>query len=435
MSSKEIAIKIENVSKVYQVYDNPKDRLMQLVNNRKNYYKEFKALKPLSFEVEKGSTVGILGRNGSGKSTLLQIVAGTLTPTTGTIKKNGRVVALLELGSGFNMEFTGKENVYLNGAIFGIAKEEMERKYEEIEAFADIGEYIDQPVKTYSSGMFARLAFAVAINMDPDILIVDEILSVGDLAFQTKCISKMRKMKDEGLTLLFVSHSVDAMKSLCNKAILLEKGNLIDMGTSEQITNKYLASIREDMNEETRNQSEQVEKENQNQELKDTGEEIDIVKENSEKWIEQFKYGKGEVYFSNVEMLNKDGEKTTAFEFGEEAILRCHIRANENYENVNISFLVRDITGIDLFGTTMFDEKIDLITIKKGEVKQIDFKFKVYLRAGSYSISTAVNSVTDRTYSDVYLYQQIDGSAAFEVVRDLERPVHYKFHIPIKIEY
>lgn len=430
MSSKKIAIKINNISKVYHVYENPKDRLKQLAKPSNRYYKEFKALQPISFDVEKGSTVGILGRNGSGKSTLLQMVAGTLNPTTGSIKKNGRVVALLELGSGFNMDFTGRENAYLNGAMFGIAKEEMDQKYKQIEEFAEIGEYIDQPVKTYSSGMFARIAFAVAINMDPDILIVDETLSVGDIAFQAKCVSKMRRMKDAGLTLLFVSHSVDAIKSLCNSAILLEKGKLIDMGTSEAITNKYLASIREDMNAE--NRSEEVE----NLQTVQQEDVIEVEKEKSKdnQWVEQFIYGDGQVYFTKVEMLNSKGEKTIAFEFGEEATLRCHIRAKETFENINISFLIRDITGVDLFGTTMFDEKMDLITINNCDKKIIDFKFPITLRSGSYSISTAVNSVTDKNYSDVYLYQQIDGATAFEVLRDLNRPVHYKFYIPTTIE-
>lgn len=433
MSFKEIAIKVNNVSKIYNVYENPTDRLKQMINPSNKYYKEFRALQPLSFEVEKGSTVGILGRNGSGKSTLLQMVAGTLNPSTGNIEKKGRVVALLELGSGFNMDFTGRENAYLNGAMFGIAKEEMDKKYAEIEEFAGIGEYIDQPVKTYSSGMFARIAFAVAINMDPDILIVDETLSVGDIAFQAKCISKMRKMKDAGLTLLFVSHSVDAIKSLCNRAILLEKGKLIDIGTSEAIVNKYLASIREDMN--TENRSENIDTETNLQEMVDN---IEAIEENKSveqsQWVQQFVYGEGQVYFTNVEMLNTKGEKTIAYEFGEEAILRCHLASKNNYENINISFLIRDITGVDLCGTTMFDEKIELIKIEKSSKKVVDFKFPISLRAGSYSVSVAVNSVTDKSYSDVYLYQQIDGAAAFEVLRDLNRPVHYKFSVPTTIE-
>ncbi|MEG0577649.1 MAG: ABC transporter ATP-binding protein, partial [Bacilli bacterium] len=184
-------LSVNNVSKVYKVYEHPKEKLLELIDKKKRS-QDYYALKPLSFDIEKGSSVGILGRNGSGKSTLLQMIAGTVTPSSGTIDIKGRVVPLLELGSGFNQDYTGRENVYLNGAMYGISKKEMENKFADIEEFADIGEYIDQPVKTYSSGMFARLAFAVAINMEPDILIVDEILAVGDMAFQAKCVSKMR---------------------------------------------------------------------------------------------------------------------------------------------------------------------------------------------------------------------------------------------------
>jgi ABC-type polysaccharide/polyol phosphate transport system ATPase subunit len=231
------------------MYATPVDRLKDLFRKQvSGSYETFTALNEVSFIVKKGETVGIVGKNGSGKSTLLQIIAGTVTPTHGDVEINGKVVALLELGSGFNPEFTGRENVYLNASMFGIDRGLIEEKFSEIEKFADIGEHIDQPVKTYSSGMFARLAFSVAINMEPDILIIDEILAVGDAAFQAKCVSKMRQLKEKGVSLLFVSHSVDAIKSMCNSAILLSRGNLIGTGTSEMITNKYLAMIRDEMN-------------------------------------------------------------------------------------------------------------------------------------------------------------------------------------------
>lgn len=431
MSSKEIAIKVKNISKYYEVYENPKDRLKQFLYKDKQWYKEFKALKNVSFEVPKGSTVGILGKNGSGKSTILQIIAGTLAPTAGNVQVNGKIVALLELGSGFNPEFTGRENVLLNATIFGIQMKEMDEKYKEIVEFADIGDYIDQPVKTYSSGMFARLAFAVAINMEPDILIVDEILAVGDISFQAKCVSKLRRMKDEGLTLLFVSHSVDAMKSLCNTAILLERGTLIEVGTAEAVSNKYLASVREDVNKSNTIEEEDVVE--SKCEKNDCEEETVQKKEDNIEDIGAFKYGKGEVYFKEVKMVNSEEEDAKGFIFGEKATLKCTIKSNGNYENVNISFLVRDITGIDLFGTTLFDEKIDLIHMNQDDEKTVNFSFPVNLRSGSYSISIAVNSVSSRDYSDVYLFQQIDGATAFEVVRDLNRPVHYKFHLPVDV--
>ncbi|WP_336762295.1 ABC transporter ATP-binding protein [Paenibacillus sp. USHLN196] len=424
MSSDNIAIRVNSVSKIYKMYATPADRLKDLFrkNTSEGRHQTFSALKEVSLEVKKGDTVGIVGKNGSGKSTLLQIIAGTVTPTFGNVDIYGKVVALLELGSGFNPEFTGRENVYLNASMFGINRASIEKKFSEIEKFADIGEHIDQPVKTYSSGMFARLAFSVAINMEPDILIIDEILAVGDAAFQAKCVSKMRQLKEKGVSLLFVSHSVDAIKSMCNSAILLSQGNLIATGTSELITNHYLAMIRDEMNQYA------LDVPYESKEIK-TGTELE-----SKPTSGGFKYGSGLVSFSNVQMINSKQKIVKAYEFGEEATLLCEIHSQENLDNINVSFLVRDITGVDLFGTTMFDEKVPLVLLGKGVKKSIYFKFPVWLRQGSYSISVAVNKVTNPDYSDVFLYEQIDGAAAFEVIRKLERPVHYKVHLPIKIQ-
>ncbi|CAH1193351.1 Vitamin B12 import ATP-binding protein BtuD [Paenibacillus plantiphilus] len=416
MLSNEVAIKVDGISKAYQMYHSPSARFFQFFT-KKIRHEEFKALDDVSFEVKKGDTVGIVGKNGSGKSTLLQIIAGTVAPSTGDVQVNGKVVALLELGSGFNPEFTGKENIYLNAAMFGINRDALQEKIKEIEDFADIGDHLEQPVKTYSSGMFARLAFAVAINMDPDILIIDEILAVGDMAFQAKCVSKMRQLKDQGVTLLFVSHSVDSIKSMCNSAILMQKGKLINVGTSERITNQYLAMIREELNNVAGTDSDDDSNDNYAATSKS-----------------DFKYGKGEVSFEAVETLDYVGNPIKAVEFGQNIILDCKIKSKIKTDNVNISFLVRDITGIDLFGTTMFDEKIDLFDMEKEEVKRVSFNFPVLLRQGSYSISVALNRVTDKNYSDVYLYEQIDGVVAFEVVRKLDRPVHYKIHVPVEIK-
>jgi len=217
--SSEIVLKVENIGKRYEIYEVPHHRLLQtLLRGRKQFYKEFWALRDVSFEVKKGECLGIIGRNGCGKSTLLQIIAGTLAPTTGSVSVNGKIAALLELGSGFNPEFTGRENVYMNGAIMGLSKAEMDQKFDEIAAFADIGEFIDQPVKIYSSGMYVRLAFAAAINVDPDILIIDEALSVGDELFQRKCFSRIEAIKSSGATILFVSHSGGTIVELCDRA-------------------------------------------------------------------------------------------------------------------------------------------------------------------------------------------------------------------------
>lgn len=235
----EIAISLENVSKCFKRYARPIDRLKEILLPGKAYAQEFWALRDLSFDVMKGETMGIIGRNGAGKSTLLQVICGTLTPTSGKVQVNGRVAALLELGAGFNPEFTGRENVYMNGAIMGLSKQEVDSRFDRIAAFADIGDFIDQPVKTYSSGMYVRLAFSSAIHVNPDILIVDEALSVGDLFFQAKCMARMRQMMDAGVTVLFVSHDTSAVKTLCRKAVLLNHGELIGYGLADTIVEQY----------------------------------------------------------------------------------------------------------------------------------------------------------------------------------------------------
>ncbi len=248
MSSSNYAIKIENLSKQYQLFDKPSDRLKQMLfRGNKQYYREFNALQDISFEISKGETVGIVGRNGSGKSTLLQIIAGTLSPSIGEIHVNGRVAALLELGSGFNPDFTGRENVYLNGAILGISKIEMDKRFDEIIQFADIGDFIDQPVKTYSSGMYVRLAFSIAINVEADILIVDEALAVGDTKFQIKCIDRMKEIKKNGTTILFVSHAGEQVKRFCEKGIWLENGKVKEIGSATNVVNHYEDSLHMDL--------------------------------------------------------------------------------------------------------------------------------------------------------------------------------------------
>lgn len=248
----DIAIRVSNLSKCYHIYDNPRDRLKQFVVPRfqkltgqmpKQYFREFKALKDVSFEIRKGETVGIIGRNGSGKSTLLQIICGTLFPTNGSVQTNGRIAALLELGSGFNPEFTGRENVYLNGTVLGLSKDEIDARFDEIAAFADIGDFIEQPVKTYSSGMFVRLAFAIQANVDPEILIVDEALAVGDAYFVHRCMHRFQQMQNEGKTIILVTHDATAVRQLCDRAIWLEQGAVVAMGEVSEVVDGYLSQL------------------------------------------------------------------------------------------------------------------------------------------------------------------------------------------------
>ena len=243
--SSDIAISAEKLGKCYQIYDKPRDRLKQtLYRGRRQFYREFWALRGIDLCVEKGETVGIIGRNGSGKSTLLQLLAGTLTPTTGDVHTNGRVAALLELGSGFNPDFTGRENVFLNGAILGIERAEMAQRFDAIARFADIGDFIDQPTKIYSSGMLVRLAFSVSINVDPDILIVDEALSVGDAGFQFKCLERLDALTKSGVTLLFVSHAMDTVMKFCNRAVYLQNGVAKASGSPEEMAELYFFDLR-----------------------------------------------------------------------------------------------------------------------------------------------------------------------------------------------
>ncbi|MDO9150180.1 MAG: ABC transporter ATP-binding protein [Methylotenera sp.] len=250
----DVAISVQNLCKCYQIYENPRDRLKHFVMPRirkiigkpnKQYCREFWALKDVSFEVKKGETIGIIGLNGSGKSTLLQMIAGTLNPTNGSVEVNGRIAALLELGSGFNPEFTGRENVYMYAAILGLSSKELAQRFSDIEQFADIGDFIDQPVKTYSSGMVVRLAFSVSVNVQPDILIVDEALAVGDAAFQFKCMERLNDLTNSGTTLLFVSHDLNLLKMFCSQVIYLKNGSVHASGSAEDVTNIYIMDLRD----------------------------------------------------------------------------------------------------------------------------------------------------------------------------------------------
>lgn len=412
------AITVHSLGKCYRIYERPQDRLMQaLWRYRRTFFKEYWVLRNVSFEVPRGSALGIVGRNGAGKSTLLQIIAGTLTPTAGTATVRGRVSALLELGSGFNPEFTGRENVFMNAAILGIPRSEMQRRFADIAAFADIGEYIDQPVKTYSSGMFARLAFSVAIAVDPDILIVDEILAVGDMGFQQKCLGRLRQMREQGLTLLFVSHSPDAIKSVCERGLFLRDGQMVAFGSADEAVERYLSFVREEANREA---------------LKDDRVLAAPISFQTEVPA-RIRYGTGHVQFEAVELRDRDGAPCRAFRFGERIVLETTVVPHIDVADLSLSFLVRDPTGVDLMGTTTFDEHITLPPRKAGQRLTVRFAFDNSLHTGSYGISLAINRVTQRDYSDNILFDQIDGCIAFAVTPNSDRPVHYKFHQPVTI--
>lgn len=247
--SSDIAIKVDGLGKCYQIYDKPRDRLLQMIaRSRRRYFREFWALRDITFEVARGEAVGIVGRNGCGKSTLLQMICGTLNPSSGSVESNGRIAALLELGSGFNPDFTGRENVFLNGAILGLTRDEIEERFDQIAEFAGIDGFIDQPVKTYSSGMMLRLAFAVSVGVGPEILVIDEALAVGDIAFQFKCLERLRELTERGTTLLLVSHDIGVIKNFCSRAIYLADGRERCRGTPDDVTERYLMDLRQTQN-------------------------------------------------------------------------------------------------------------------------------------------------------------------------------------------
>jgi lipopolysaccharide transport system ATP-binding protein len=415
----EPVIEARDLGKLYPIYARPQDRLKQaLFRGRRRFYTPFWALRNVSFEVARGESVGIVGRNGSGKTTLLQIIAGTLAPSEGEVRVRGRVAALLQLGSGFNPQFTGRENVFLNGSILGIPRAEMERRFDEIAAFAEIGEHIDQPVRTYSSGMYARLAFAVAISVEPDVLIVDEILSVGDVGFQQKCVARLRQLREAGLTLLFVSHSPDAVRSTCQKALFLADGAPRAFGPAEQVVNAYLKHVR------TQTNAEALEREAKLGPARPFRAEVPG----------RLRYGTGHVQIEEVELLDARGEPCRSFPFGDAVTIEARLRSEIDVEHLSVSFLVRDATGVDLLGTTSFDEGVKIPALAAGGRAAVRFTFTNVLRKGSFGVSLAVHRVSRSDYSDNVLFDQVDGCAAFAVTPNPARPIHYKFHVPVNVE-
>jgi teichoic acid transport system ATP-binding protein len=313
----DIAISINNISKSFRMYPSPKERLKELLHPfGKKYHRDFWALKDLSFEVNKGETIGIIGRNGSGKSTLLQLICGILQPTQGEIKVNGRIAALLELGSGFNAEFTGRQNVYMNGAMMGFRKEEMDEKFQAVVDFADIGDFIDQPVKTYSSGMYVRLAFAVAIHVEPAVLIVDEALAVGDAAFQVKCMERIIEMRKRGVTILLVTHDATAVKRFCDRACWIHEGKMMQQGDPIDVPDRYMDFLRA--------QSETVHNAAASEKEIVTGQTGELPK------------------FLSIEMLNSEGNVTDRFECGERVRIRVRYSVSDATKD-------RLIIGIAIF--------------------------------------------------------------------------------------
>ncbi|WP_195218175.1 ABC transporter ATP-binding protein [Turicibacter sanguinis] len=428
-------IKINHVTKTYALYDKPSDRFIEAIRpNKRNYHREFHALKNINFTIKKGENVGIIGRNGAGKSTLLKIITGLITPTSGSVEINGRVSAIIELGAGFNPEYTGLENIYLNGMIKGMSRKEVDEIVDDIVEFSEIKEFIHQPVKTYSSGMYARLAFSVAINTKPDILIVDEALSVGDMLFQHKCMSRMKKMMEEGVTILFVSHDIHAIKSLCSKCVYIEHGEMIAYGDSLEVSNLYLKKSRE--------ASHQIKsyQDDSNSNLIEDSKPSDVTAltfttdERFMNFDAVDRYGTGKARLVNVELRNEKGEISDDFTFDETINIQLTAIILEDIEHLNASILIRDKNGIDITGTTSFDEKIKFPSFTKGETIKIQFSFKNHLKHNStFSISATLNNT--QSYEVNEMLDHIEVVKTFRSVYNSARPVWYNYFENMDITY
>jgi ABC-type polysaccharide/polyol phosphate transport system ATPase subunit len=387
-SSQDIVVDVRKLTKTYNLYKKPFDRLKETFNPfGTEYHTTVNALNNISFSVQRRDIIGIIGKNGSGKSTLLKIIVGVLTPTSGEILIGGRISSILELGTGFNPEFTGTENIFHVGMIMGYSKEQIEKKYQFIQSFADIGDFIDQPVKIYSSGMYVRLAFAIAINVDPDILIVDEALAVGDINFQAKCISKFKQLVDHGVTVLLVTHDTNTVKSLCNKCLYLKYGEMVAFGPAQEVTDLYLHDMRDEMNLQLQGQGVQKERPSASTIIPSESKNTPHFCENRqfEKRISLFRQGTGEVEIVNAEMFDSSGMPVSSIEFDEQVIIRTHIRF-KNDAHIAVCYHIRDSKGIEIIGSDTYVENCGSISGKKGQKFIIDFITKLPLIEGDYNL-------------------------------------------------
>ena len=387
MENDDVAISIEHLYKNYKMFARKKDRLLETIFPMYQRHGEFSAINDLNLEVKKGEVLGILGKNGAGKSTLLKIITGVVTPTSGDIKIKGKISSLLELGTAFNMELTGEENIYQHGQVMGLTREEIEEKKPEIIEFADIGEHLYQPVKTYSSGMFARLAFACAINVDPDILIVDEVLSVGDMAFQLKCFKKFEQFKNKGKTILFVTHSVTDVLKNCTRTVIISSGKKIFDGGVKEGVEKYkkiIVGLDSNNKEKLKTQKQNLKKDNNT---------IENAKD-KDSWKSQFtenpniiEYGNGKADVVDYGVFDENGNYLNSIENDKEVVLKSKIKFNEEIKEPIFTMTIKDFNGVEMTGTNSMYEKIATGTYKKDDTVVVEFKQKISLAPGKYTLS------------------------------------------------
>jgi len=419
------AIEFQGVSKSYAIYEKPGDRLKELVSlNRWKRHRDFWALRDVTFDVRRGETFCIVGENGSGKSTLLQMVAGILQPARGTVAVNGRVSALLELGAGFNPEFSGRDNVYLNGSILGLSTRQIDARYRDIESFAEIGDFINQPVKTYSSGMVVRLAFAVAINVDPEILLVDEALAVGDIYFRQRCMRKVHELRARGITILFVSHAVSDVKAIGDRVLWLDHGRVVDLGEPDKVIAKYLAAMVEKDSSYLRGHPE------------NNAERLGAGPSLAPEVIETIpnidhRYGDGRAEILGIGVFDEQGRPLRMLEPLSRIVVRISARAKADVALPMIGFMLRNQLGMDFSGTNTAREGYELPPMQAGDTVTVDFHVELpELYPASFSFSPAVADGALHAYT---MCDWIDNAVALQMSRAAEEIYGY-IHLPCRVE-
>ncbi|MBR5316960.1 MAG: ABC transporter ATP-binding protein [Lachnospiraceae bacterium] len=436
MEDRQLAISAEQITKVYKLYDKPSDRLKEALGlSRGKLHKEHYALKGVDLSIYKGETVGIIGTNGSGKSTILKIITGVLNPTGGNLKVNGRISALLELGAGFNMEYNGIENIYLNGTMMGFSEKEIDAKLQNILDFADIGEFVYQPCKTYSSGMFVRLAFAVAINIEPEILIVDEALSVGDVFFQAKCYHKFEEFKQMGKTILFVSHDLSSIAKYCDRVILLNKGTKLGEGSPKEMIDAY-KQVLVGQYEIPQEEDSLLQDEELNQKAAESADRASAKKEKlsaevlgiNEKALE---YGTKDGEITEFYVTDKKGTKTSAIIKGEEFTLHMKVKFNNPIPAPIFAFTLKDKHGTEITGTNSMIEKAFLDSVNAGDEKEITFTQNLDLQGGEYLISLGVTGYEGDKFQ---VYHRLYDVLNLTVVSDKNTVGYYDMNSKVVVK-
>ncbi len=426
----ELAIEIRDLSKVYRLYDRPVDRLKEaLLPFHKRYSRDFYALRDINLSIKKGETVGFIGQNGAGKSTLLKVITGVLTPTAGTVEVHGRIASLLELGAGFNPEMTGVENIYMNGVVMGLSKEEMDARVDDIIAFADIGEFIHQPVKMYSSGMFARVAFAVNAFVEPDILIVDEALSVGDAFFQAKCMDRMKHMLDDGVTVLFVSHDTGAVRSLCQRGIFMEQGKVSFDGASKETIEKYFAAKVRSEQKVIDNPS--VQEVHVDLQSEATEQRDGIWYGDNAAFLEKATYDRtqnGKVEFLNVQLLNEQGKEISQVECGQKVCLRYAFQVYEDIPILGFAYHIRSASGVEVVYSDTGLDRLPIFSAEAGGCYALDWKFHVDLQEGNYNVAAVASIPLDITIGKVDFCDFVPCAVQFSVITDPMRHLYGYVH-------